>query len=63
MEANHPQKAWDAILYFLGVTGFDGLYFEMRATQWMLAYHFNLARNHTCKEHSRKREVAILRYV
>jgi hypothetical protein len=50
-------------MYFLGVTGFDGLYFERRATQCTLAYHLNLARKHTCKEHSRKREVSILRYV
>ena len=47
---------------FLGVTGFDGLYFERRATQCILAYHFNLARKHTCKEHSCKREVTVLRY-
>lgn len=31
-------------MYFLGVIGFDGLYFERRATQCTLAYHLNLAR-------------------
>ena len=62
LQSNHSQKAWDGIICFLGVTGFDGLYFERRATQCTLAYHLNLARKHTCKEHSCKRKVAILRY-
>lgn len=49
-------------MYSLGVTGFDGLYFERCATQCILAYHLNLAGNHTCKEHSSKRKVPILRH-
>lgn len=61
MPVDHSQKAQDGIMYFLGVTGFDGLYLERRATQCTLAYHLNLARKHTCKEHSRKREVSVLR--
>lgn len=37
-------------MYFRGVTGFDGLYFESRATQCTLAYHLNLARNILAKK-------------
>ena len=47
---------------FSGVTGFDGLYLERRATQCTLVCHLNPTSNQTCQEHSCKREVPVLRY-
>ena len=36
-------------MYSLGVTGFDGLFFERRATQCTPAHHLNLAGNKLAK--------------
>ena len=45
-----------------GVTGFDGLYFEIRATRWKIVVHLNLAITNTCKQNCCKRKVSVLRY-
>ena len=56
------QKVHDGIMYSLGVTGFDGLFFERRATQCTSSQHLKLEGNQTCQENSCKRNVTILRY-
>jgi len=45
-----------------GVTGFDGLYIERRATRCTPGPHLKLARHQTCQESFCRREVSVLRY-